>query len=88
MKPKDPSPCAQKPTARFYFSQIHTVRTLKRRLFNIDFNIVTYSVFNVTKINGFWIWFTSTGVSITITVNYNSSHTELLLNDVCLTDAI
>jgi hypothetical protein len=26
------------------------------------------------------------GTSITITVNYNSSHIELLLNDICLTN--
>jgi hypothetical protein len=37
----------------------------------------------VTNNNGFWIGFI--GTSFTITVNYNSSHIELL-NAVCLTN--
>jgi hypothetical protein len=49
-------------------------------------NIVTYGVW-VTNNNGFWIlWIGFIGLSNTITTNYHSSHIELHLNDVCLTN--
>jgi hypothetical protein len=42
--------------------------------------------FGVTNSNGFWIWGLGLLVLLTFTVNCNSSHIELLLNDVCLTN--
>jgi hypothetical protein len=48
---------------------------------------VTCEGVGVTNNYGFWItWLDLMGVYVTFTVNYKSSHTELLLNDVCLTN--
>jgi hypothetical protein len=43
----------------------------------------------VTNNNGFWIWWSDLlDALITITVNYNISHIERLLNDVSLANAL
>jgi hypothetical protein len=61
---------------------VHEKLRIKFSIFN---NIATYSGFAwlITMGSGFddWVYWHF----FTITVDYNGSHTELLLNDVCLT---
>jgi hypothetical protein len=64
-----------------------TVRiTAYHDLIHKDISIFTYKGFawQIIVDSGFdeWVYWHF----FTITVNYNSSHIELLLNDVCLTD--
>jgi hypothetical protein len=48
-------------------------------------DIVTYRGIRVTNNNGFWIWWLGL-LALLYNYNYNSSHTELLLHDVWLTN--
>jgi hypothetical protein len=66
----------------------HTLDFVVQQLTNIMLTILCRHVFgaSVTNNNGFCIWWLDLLAFFTITANYSSSHTELLLNDVCLTN--
>jgi hypothetical protein len=60
-------------------------QSLYRLLYPGSFNIFMCKGAGVTNNNGFWIWWLYlSDVSIIITFDYNRSHIELHLNDVCL----